>query len=121
MERINIKSQHGHFFTCNKCNKFHFEFNQIAIDFSSLKILENFQNYLLEINGEEFEQLNTNTLYNRKIHIPFPNTSIKLVLSQADLNELKGLVSTFVHDYKSAEEESRMIKKLSHISNGQLN
>lgn len=93
----------------------------MAIDFSTIKILENFQDYLLGINGEVFEQFNANTSYVRRIHIPFPNTSIKMVLSQADLKELRVLVSTFVNDYKSAEEDSRMIKKLAYISDGQLN
>ncbi len=121
MENVKIKSKQGHFFTCHKCNKFHFEFNQIAIDFSTLKILENFQNYLMGINGEAFEQLNADTSYIRKIHIPFPNTAIKMVLSQADLKELKALVTAFINDYKRTEEEARMIKKLSYISDGQLN
>ncbi|SMO66337.1 hypothetical protein SAMN06265379_104189 [Saccharicrinis carchari] len=121
MENINIKSQHGHLFTCNKCNKFHFEFNQIAIDFSSVKALENFQNYLIEINGEEFELLNIDTFYNRKIHIPFPNTAIKMVLSQNDLKELKVLVTNFINHYKRAQEDTRMLKNLSIISEKQLN
>lgn len=121
MENVRIKSQHGHFFSCNKCNKFHFEFNQIAIDFSTLKILENFQSYLMAIDGEDFEQINANSSYIRKIHIPFPNTAIKMVLSKADLKELKVLVTNFINDYKRAEEETRMIKNLSNISEGQLN
>ncbi len=121
MEKIDTKSIHGHLFTCDKCNKFHFEFNQIAIDFSSISILENFHEYLTKLDGNEFEQINSHTQYIRKIHIPFPNTSIKMVLSQADLAELKVLVENFTKKYKTVEFETSMIKKLSQFSEKQLN
>ncbi|MGQ1786923.1 MULTISPECIES: DUF6686 family protein [unclassified Saccharicrinis] len=121
MEKIDIKTLHGHIFTCEKCNKFHFEFNQLAIDFSSLNILDNFYDYLNKLEGNEFEKINFNTLYHRKIHIPFPNTAIKMVLSQVDLKELKILISMFLKEYKTAEEESLMMKNLTHISEKQLN
>ncbi len=121
MENVNIKTAHGHLFTCNRCNKIHFEFNQIAIDFSSIKTLESFLNYLKNIDYEEFEKINNNTHYIRKIHIPFPNTSIKMVLSQIDLKEITMLTSMFIKNYKMVENEEQMIKKLVEISERQLN
>jgi len=121
MKQLDIKTKHGHLFTCNKCNKFHFEFNQMAIDFSSLKIVENFYSYLKTIDGNEFERINRNTQYHRKIQIPFPNTTIKLVLSQTDLSEIKTLIENFISKYKKSEFENQMIKKLSQVSVKQLN
>ncbi len=121
MEKIDIKTLNGHLFTCDKCSKFHFEFNQLAIDFTSIKVLEDFLNFFNKMDGEMFEKMNQATSYVRKIHVPFPNTSIKMVLSQTDLIELKVLVRTFINDYKAAEEENRAIRELSIISEKQLN
>ncbi|GAF02644.1 DUF6686 family protein [Saccharicrinis fermentans] len=121
MEKVDIRTIHGHLFTCDKCNKFHFEFNQIAIDFSTIQILDNFHDYLSKLQGDKFERLNRKTKYIRKIHIPFPNTAIKLVLSPTDLQELKTLIYRFIKEYKMIEEESIMIKKLTYISERQWN
>lgn len=121
MKIIDIQSQQGHLFTCDKCAKLHFEFNQIAMDFSSLAKLESLYSYLSDIQGDDFEKLNSDTLYVRKIHIPFPNTSVKMVLSHNDLKELKVLLTKFVGEYKRVEEEDKMMKSLLHISDRQLN
>ncbi|WP_075591573.1 DUF6686 family protein [Labilibacter marinus] len=121
MEIIDIKTLHGHIFTCDKCSKIHFEFNQLAINFSSLSIIEDFYSYLNKLEGDEFERINNQSQYIRKIQIPFPNTSIKMVLSKADLKELKILMQMFIVDYRELEQKSQLIKKLSHISEKQLN
>lgn len=121
MEKVNVNTVNGHVFTCNNCKKIHFEFNQFGIDFSSIDIVKNFYKQLVSIDGRKFESLNESTGYNRKIHIPFPNTAIKMMLSSIDLEELKILLSTFIKDYESKEEESRFIRDLSKISSKQLN
>jgi len=121
MEKIDIKTVNGHLFTCNSCNKIHFEFNQINIDFSSINIANNFFNHLSSIDGNLYESLNNETGFNRKIHIPFPNTTIKMVLSIMDLEELKILFSTFISNYKTQETEALFIKNLTTVSHKQLN
>lgn len=121
MEKIDIKTANGHLFTCNNCKKIHFEFNQISIDFSSINMVDKFYNHLTSIDGKIYESLNNSTGFNRKIHIPFPNTTIKMVLSSMDLEELKILLSTFIHDYKIEETETQFIRNLSKVSHKQLN
>ncbi|TLX77490.1 hypothetical protein E9993_02310 [Labilibacter sediminis] len=121
MKEIGTKSVNGHMFTCSKCDKIHFEFNQIGIDFSSIDILRDFYNYLVKIDGVEFETLNKKTTYQRKIHIPFPNTAIKLLLSLNDLNELITLIHKFIHKYNLKVQKRVFMRKLSNISSKQLN
>jgi hypothetical protein len=121
MEKINIKTLHGHLFTCGKCNKYHFEFNQFGIDFSSLNALNDFKDYLSELDSEEFERINQNSQYNRKIQIPFPNTSIKMLLSSMELKELIVLLATFIHEYNIAVTENEAIRQLSKLSANQMN
>ncbi|MCW3804278.1 DUF6686 family protein [Plebeiibacterium marinum] len=121
MEKVDIKTLHGHLFTCESCNKFHFEYNQFGIDFPSLNSIENFRDYLSRINPDDFERANKETRYKRKIHIPFPNTAIKMLLAAIEIKELKVLLSTFIEEYKIAEEENKAIKYLSKLSNNQLN
>lgn len=121
MEKIDIRTLHGHLFTCSKCNKFHFEFNQFGIDFSSLNALTDFKEYLNELDADEFEQINKNSQYNRKIQIPFPNTSIKMLLSSMELKELVVLLSTFIHEYNIAVSENEAIRQLSKLSANQMN
>lgn len=121
MEKVDIKTVHGHIFICDKCKKIHFEFNQIGINFSSINILNNFYTNLLSIDGEAFENINMSIDYIRKIHIPFPNTSIKMLLSLQDLEELKILLATFIQEYNKQEKEYKIIKELSRMSIKHLN
>ncbi len=121
MIEVDVKTLHGHLFTCNKCNKFHFEFNQIGIDFSSFEVIKNFHKYLEEVDGKQFESLNKETNYRRKIHIPFPKTAIKFTLDHTDLMELIILLSTFIEEYSEELKAQIFIRQLSEIKIGQLN
>ncbi len=121
MIEVNVKTKHGHLFSCTKCKLFHFEFNQLGIDFSSFKAIKNFSNYLSEISGEMFEQANESTLYNRKIHIPFQGTAIKMLLNSSDLHELKRLVELFIRKYEKQVKQKELLNHLSLIKSEQRN
>ena len=68
MIEVDIKTYHGHIFTCNKCSKFHFEFNQLGIDFSKLDTLKDFGKYLNELNEDDALSYNESNNFIRKIH-----------------------------------------------------
>ncbi|WP_068474216.1 DUF6686 family protein [Saccharicrinis aurantiacus] len=118
---MDIKTLHGHIFTCSNCSKIHFEFNQFSMDFSNLDIVKDFKSYINQINAFKEEDKFRNNSYMKKIQIPFPRTSIKMVLSSIDLDELKILISTFVKDYEQELEEKKLLKKLSNIEKKNMN
>jgi hypothetical protein len=121
MERIDVKTLNGHIFTCEKCTKIHFEFNQLGIDFSSVDILTDFYRYMCQVDGDNIEKENKPSQYNKKIHIPFPNTTLKMVLSNFDLVELIVLVDTFIKEYNRQQKKYEVIRRLSKIKTDQLN
>ncbi len=121
MIEVDIKTYHGHIFTCNKCSKFHFEFNQVGIDFSKLDTLKDFEKYLNNIDFEYILKHNNDNNFIRKIHIPISGTSLKLLLDAMDLKELKILVKTFIEEYESELKQAEFINKLTHITKNLLN
>ncbi len=121
MIEVNVKTKNGHLFSCSKCKKFHLEFNQLGIDFKSFKNIKDFNYYLSLINGEFFEEQNKETLYLKKIHIPFDGTSIKMLLNSKDLEELRLLLNQFILNYEKLLEQQKLLNQLSMIKTDQLN
>ncbi len=121
MIEVDIKTYHGHIFTCNRCNKFHFEFNQVGIDFAKFETLIEFGKYLNDIDAEYILKHNDENGFIRKIHIPISGTSLKLVLDSMDLTELRTLVQTFIEEYKIELKQAEFISKLTHITKDQRN
>ncbi len=121
MIEVDIKTYHGHLFTCNKCNKFHFEFNQIGINFSTLDALKDFENYLEKIDSDLFVKQNQDNSYVRKIHIPVEGSSIKLLLHPKDLEEIIVLITMFIDEYETELKDVKFIQKLTNIRKDQHN
>lgn len=121
MIEVDIKTYNGHIFTCDRCDKFHFEFNQIGIDFSKLDTLKSFGKYLDDLDEDSILKYNRTNNFNRKIHVQFPGTAIKMVLSNTDLNEIRVLIKTFVQEYELELQESMLIKDLTKLRKGQEN
>ncbi len=117
---MDIKTLHGHIFTCSRCHKIHFEFNQLSIDFANLYLLNGFKSYLDQIDQNN-KYSNETQQYIRKIHIPFPRTNLKMVLTQNELKELIILIQTFVRRYRSELEKKDILKKLSAFTKIDLN
>jgi len=121
MIEVDIKTYHGHIFTCNKCNKFHFEFNQVGIDFSKLDTLKEFSKYLYDIDSDYILKHNDENNFIRKIHIPISGTSLKLMLDTKDLDELRILVKSFIEEYQRELKQAEFIYQLTHIRKDQHN
>ncbi len=118
---VDVYTTNGHLFTCNKCSKFHFEFNQIGIDFTNLDTIKEFQSYLKQVNNGDFESINKDSQYRKKIHIPFYKTAIKLLLDKNDLKELIYLIDTFLKKHQQKVENQELIRQLSNLKTIQFN
>ncbi len=117
---MDVKTLHGHIFTCAYCDKIHFEFNQLSIDFANLYLLSGFKSYLVQTEKRYIGSRETNQFV-RKIHIPFPNTNIKMVLNTPELKELIKLIEFFLNRYSSEIEKKELQKKLSILHKKDLN
>lgn len=89
MKTIN-KTTNGKVFTCGKCNAIHVEYKNINFNLSKTQFKE-YANYLQELNGQEWERINKDSNFTRKIIIPTQDTHIKLILNNVELKELKTL------------------------------
>jgi len=92
MQKISNSTENGKVFICSKCDAIHIEFKNLNFNFSETQF-KNFTDYILELNGSEWEYKNRNTHYRRKIIIPTGHKNVKILLNNGELTELKQLLS----------------------------
>lgn len=86
------KSANGKVFRCDRCNNIHVEYKNLSFNLNE-KQYRDFVNKLLELDGKEWEERNKDSYYTRKIIIPTGNKSIRLLLDNQELSELKDLLT----------------------------
>ena len=111
-----IQSANGQLFTCKSCNKIHFEFLSVAIDFVDIKALSEFNEYLNGIDFDKYEQQNRDNQYRRKVVIPFPNAGIKMMLTSGEGKELVSLVNSFRFNYLVKKKKQRASTRILTVS-----
>ena len=92
MDKVSNKTENGKVFKCSKCDAIHIEFNNLNFNFSE-KQYKHFANYILKLDGNEWEYKNRNSHYRRKIIIPIGHKNVNILLNNAELQELKQLFS----------------------------
>ena len=86
------RTENGKIFRCAKCDAIHIEYKNLNFNFSE-KQYKHFADYILELDGEEWEHRNRNSHYRRKIIIPIGHKNINILLNSTELQELKQLFS----------------------------
>ncbi len=117
-------SKNGQLFICSSCRKIHLEFGNIAMDFTTTERLQELQQYLHTVNSNHFENEVLSNNYRRQIFIPFANTTIKLLLSDKEINELMGLIQAFLEqstDSNHPQPQFADLKMLSSLNSIVLN
>ena len=99
------KTQHGQIFKCSKCTKIHIEYKNLNFNFNE-KEFNHFAEYILSLDGREWEEKNENAPYERKIIIPIRHKNFHVLLNNEELNELKELLRI------RKEEESKHYLKM---------
>ncbi len=89
-------SANGQIFVCQSCSKIHLEFGCFSVDFMGPKSLKIFLNYLLDIDGEKYEQINKEKIYRRKIIVPLKQAGINLHFTSGELQEVCNLIKAFL-------------------------
>jgi hypothetical protein len=91
--KLNIINQtdNGKVFLCDTCNAIHIEYKNLNFNFSSIQF-KNFVNYMSRLKGEEWEQKNRDSQYDRKILIPMGHDSFNVMLNNTELEEIKNLL-----------------------------
>ena len=96
------ETQNGRVFKCSKCNAIHIEYKNLNFNFSE-KQYKHFADYILKLDGNEWEHKNRNSHYRRKIIIHVGHKNINLLLNNAELQELKQLFSTKKQENRISE------------------
>lgn len=92
MNKVSNKTENGKVFKCSKCDAIHIEYKNLNFNFSE-KQYKHFAEYIMKLDGKEWEHKNRNTQYRRKIIIPIGHKSVNILLNNAELQELKQLFS----------------------------
>lgn len=90
MQKTINETKNGKIFRCSTCNKIHIEFKNINFNFSDEEY-GYFTEYLLELDGEEWEYKNRGSNYKRKIILQINHRNVKIRLNSYELQELKQL------------------------------
>ncbi len=105
MVNVISKTKNGKIFKCDKCNSIHLEFKNLNFNFSEEQF-DTFADYIVALNGFEWEKKNKESYFNRKIFIAV-NSSFNVVLHNYELLELKQLLS-FMQDDDVAHQTVQM-------------
>lgn len=103
MQKTINQTENGQIFKCSTCNKIHVEFNNLNFNFSEEEY-EYFADYVMKLNGEEWEYKNRNSTYKRKIIVRIGHKNLNILLNNSELQELKNLFNitdkTITYVYK---------------------
>ena len=126
MDNMKKLSENGRLFICSSCRKIHLEFGNLAMDFHSKTKLKELLNFLNTVHANHFENEVLSNNSRRQILVPFTNSSIKLLLSDEEINELTNLIRAFLKDSVNpvnTKTEARFtnLEKLSALSRIILN
>jgi len=117
-------SENGQLFVCGSCQKIHLEFGNLAMDFRSKEKLKELLDFLVTVSLNHFENEVLGNNSRRRIFVPFANSSIKLLLSDLEINELTVLIRSFLQEAVSkanAKPKFTDLKKLSILSRSMFN
>lgn len=89
--KIYTQTESGQVFKCDKCRKIHVEFRNLNFNFVPKEFAE-FARFILSLDGQKWEQVNSRCEYRRKIIIPIGTTGFNVVLNNQELLELKALL-----------------------------
>ncbi|KAF0153254.1 MAG: hypothetical protein FD143_331 [Ignavibacteria bacterium] len=81
----------GKIIICTNCNKIFLEFNNLFIKFTDDEY-HAFADYVGKIDGKYWHSKNARSVFSRKIIISVNSKNINVLLSIAELNELKTLL-----------------------------
>lgn len=109
--RIIKRTKNGLLFYCNSCNLIHLEFKNLNFNFSE-KQMDQFTDYIQKLNAKEWEELNKNSPFKRKIVVPISHDSFNFLLNGKELLELQKLVSST----KPTSINALLLKDLSQIN-----
>lgn len=93
---MKYETLNGKLFICSSCKKIHLEFGNIGMDFQSEKSLKEMLTYLNSVKQTSQNLSDREMPYRRKIMIPFQDTSLKILLNEAEIEELILLFSRFI-------------------------
>ena len=86
------QTDQGKVFKCSKCNFIHVEFKNLNFNFNTAQY-EHFANYIQNLDGSEWENINRDSNYSRKIMIPIGHQNFNIILNADELIEFNNLLN----------------------------
>ena len=86
------QTDHGKVFKCSKCNLMHVEFKNLNFNFTTAQY-DHFASYIENLDGSEWEGLNKDSNYSRKIMIPIGHQNFNIILNVDELDEFNNLLN----------------------------
>lgn len=89
--KVLSQTENGRIFKCTSCNKIHIEYKNLEFLFDDDEY-EFFREYFRELDGEYWENINSDSVYRRKIIVPVGHKNIRMLLFNNELEEIKILL-----------------------------
>ena len=82
------ETTNGRVFICGKCDAIHIEYKNLNFNLT-VKQFKEYSIYLNDLDGLEWEKINKDSNFKRKIIIPTQDKSFNMILNNVELTELK--------------------------------
>jgi hypothetical protein len=105
------RTKNGLLFYCKSCDLIHLEFKNLNFNFSEKQMVK-FTGYIKNLNAREWERINKDSPFKRKIVVPISHDSFNFLLNGAELAELQDLVSTT----KTSTLNTLLLQGIEHIN-----
>lgn len=103
------ETTNGRVFMCNKCDAIHIEYKNLNFNLSA-KQYKDYSAYIINLNGQEWERINKDSGFTRKIIIPTQDTSFNMMLTNTELTELKTLFGCDISTDRNIVKYQNLLK-----------
>ena len=86
------QTENGKVFKCSKCNLLHVEFKNLNFNLT-LAQYKHLADYIQNLNGSEWEDINSESNFSRKIMIPIGHQNINIMFNIDELAEFNSLLN----------------------------
>jgi hypothetical protein len=95
------RTPNGLVYKCSNCSAIHVEFKNLNLNLTQDQFDE-FAEYLLTLDGKEWEEKNADSYFKRKIALPIGHPNFRILLHNSELIEMKRLLNSSLNSQKES-------------------
>lgn len=96
MNQLLNRTENGKIFKCDCCNRIYIEYKNLNFIFEDEEY-DHFCRYIKELDGRFWEESNAHSVFRRKIVMSVSHKNLRVLLNNAELEELKTLLETGIY------------------------